>query len=342
MARSYRRMRRMVCASAPAGLLRFTIERARLVDGVLWIGPVLQLSPLHGDDLSRLSQRSGLSEIPDFYGSHHGAHCADLDSVALLAPRHPLDFHALPGLEPMALQRPELRPVHDVRPARWGGAFSRRQTCLVRGIPLLLSDFAFEFPHRTLERSFIRLAGNSRTDQLDCRLTTWSGVRRLFGLRLVWAGGTGGLAAFAPGADTVLHAMPVVSLTDRAIHCRRAASSAEPLQQWGVRGHALGPIYLDNQLLRSPRSWRQKRGWLAPIRILRSAGGGRYCALCSRTMAGQPALPLRLRCQLSDFHRVGEYSSLHSGWRDLEVTGQPHCRAIAEFAGAFVRGHRWR
>src|SRR5713101_4968492 len=151
MARSDSWMRRLVCASTPAGLLCFAVDCAGLVNGVLRIGAGLQLSPLYGDDLPGLSHRSGFSKVPRFNGSYHRPHCADVDFDALLVPGHPVDFYALPGLESLALQRTELRPVHDVRAARRRRSISRGPASVVLRISHLLSDPASELPHRPLE-----------------------------------------------------------------------------------------------------------------------------------------------------------------------------------------------
>ena len=252
MARSHHRMRRMVCAPAPAGLLRFAFEFAGLVDRLLRIGPALQLSPLHGDDLSRLSHRGRFSEISDFHRPYHRPRRADHDSVALLVQRDSMDFYALPHLEPLALQRTELWPVHDVRPARRSHSIHRRPARFVLGISHFLPDFISEFHDRPVERSLVHLARNSRADQLCCSPVAGGGVHRVFDLRLVRTRKTVGLAQPAAGSDAILHAMPVVSLADCVIDRRRPAAPAEPLQQRSVCRHALGPVHLDYQLLCSP------------------------------------------------------------------------------------------
>ena len=222
-------MRRLVCAPAPACLLCFAVERAGLVNRVLRIGPVLQLPALHGDDLSRLSHRGGFSEIPDFYGSHHRPHCADADSVALLVPRPPLDFHALPHLESLALQRTELRLVHDVCPARRRKSVRARSTGALLGLPDFLPDPPSRLSDRPIDRPLVRLARNSGTRQFHRRLTPGSGIPGLFGLRLVWIGGTNRMASPVAGHDTLLHAILMVPLAHCVVHHRGIAASAESL-----------------------------------------------------------------------------------------------------------------
>src|SRR5579862_7852301 len=281
-------MRRMVRASAPACLLRFAFERTGLVNRILWIGPALQLSPLHGDDLSRLSQRRRFSEVPDFHRPHYGADRADPDSVALLVRRYPVDFYALPHLESLALQRSELRPVHDVRPAGRSNPFDCRPASLVLRISDFLPALVSQLLDRAFERSFVHLAGNAGTGQLRCSVSSGSGVRGLFHLRVVATCKPGGLAAPVAGGDAFLHAMPVVSPADGVVYSGGVATSAEPLQQRRVCRHALGSIHLDHQLLCPARSGGQGR--LAAVRLLRGTGGRRDRALCSWTVAGQPAL----------------------------------------------------
>ena len=100
----------------------------------------------------------------------------------------------------MALQRPELRPVHDVRPARRRRPSGCGPTGLVLGISDFVSDPASELPHRSIERSLFVSLGIPN-GSAPCRDGSGSGIPRLFGLRLVRTGTTGGLAAFAAGVD---------------------------------------------------------------------------------------------------------------------------------------------
>ena len=73
----------------------------------------------------------------------------------------------------------------------------------------------------------------------------------LFGVRLVRAGGTAGLAAPASVDHTFFHTVSVVSFAHAIVRGGETATAAEPLQQRSVRHHALGPVSLDHQLLRS-------------------------------------------------------------------------------------------
>src|ERR1700722_5214067 len=115
LARSDRGLWRVVGPAAP-GVVSFPgFKRADMVSRILRAGTVLQLSALHGDDLPRLPPRGRLSQVSDIHGSHHRASRTDSAAVASLAAHSALDFHHLPDLESVALQRPELWTVHDVR-----------------------------------------------------------------------------------------------------------------------------------------------------------------------------------------------------------------------------------
>ena len=252
MARSDRRMRRLVCAPAPAGLLCFAVERAGLVNGVLRIGPVLQLSPLHGDDLSRLSQRGGFSEVPHFYGSHHGPHCADVDSVALLVRAIPWIFTLYLVWSPWHYsgQNYGLFMMFARRGGATPSAAGRRalySAFLISYLILLLSfltgpsnDPLFVSPGIPERISSIAVLALG-VAFVGCSAYGWSGLAEQVGWRRL-----------LPAADPLLHAMPMVSFADRVVPRRGTARSAKPLQQRSVRGHALGPISLDHQLLRPP------------------------------------------------------------------------------------------
>src|SRR5271156_4371003 len=108
-----------VVGSAVADLLLLDrFERACMGGCLLRPGAIFQLSALHGDHLSRLPPRRRLSQIPKLHGAHYGADRADAGAGAFLGSNFALDFYHLFDLEPLALQRPELWVVYDVRAPR--------------------------------------------------------------------------------------------------------------------------------------------------------------------------------------------------------------------------------
>src|SRR6266487_766229 len=104
----------MVGSAAADFVFDAGFERADLGTGVLRPGFLLQLSALHGDDLSRLPPGRGLREVPRLHSSHNGAGGADAVPVACLGSDAAVDLHDLRNVESMALQRAKLRPDDDV------------------------------------------------------------------------------------------------------------------------------------------------------------------------------------------------------------------------------------
>ena len=98
-----RGMRRLVGSFIIARLFFVCREHPHLVDRFLRSRIVLQLSALHGDDLSRVPHPGGLQQIPDLYRPHHAVGGADRGFVACLAARSALDFYDLPVGKPLAL-----------------------------------------------------------------------------------------------------------------------------------------------------------------------------------------------------------------------------------------------
>ena len=104
--------------------------------------------------------------------------------------------------------------------------------------------------------------------------------------------------ATAPGVLAVMHSAQYLWIT--SYYARREASgdgapvTAEASNATGVR-------------------------WL-----FRSARCRRHRVVHSWSVAGEPRFSSRFHGQLSHLHRVGEHSSLHSGWRHLEAARWPH------------------
>src|SRR5580704_15258544 len=115
MARSDGGMRSLVGPALADLLLLDRFERTGLVGCLLRLGAIFQLPALHGDDISRLPSRGRLSQISNLHRTHYGVDRADAGVGAFLGSNIALDFHHLFDLEPVALQRTELRLVYDVR-----------------------------------------------------------------------------------------------------------------------------------------------------------------------------------------------------------------------------------
>ena len=172
-------MRRLVCALASAGLLCFAVERA-MGWSIAFYGLALFFNyPHYMATIYRAYHTSADFQKYRIFTVHITA----LIALTLILShfwfaRHPLDFHSLPHLEPVALQRPELRPVHDVRPARRRSAIRPPDdgpctaAFLISYLILLLS-----FMTGPSNDPLVRLAGNSRADQLRCRPAAWRGIR---------------------------------------------------------------------------------------------------------------------------------------------------------------------
>ena len=73
--------------------------------------------------------------------------------------------------------------------------------------------------------------------------------------------------------------------------------------------------------------------------LFRRVDRWRNCVVYSRTMDRQPGFSLRFHGQLFVVQRVGQYSSLHSGWCDLETARWPHRRAVDQLPPADVEDH---
>src|SRR5258708_7306050 len=110
-------MRGLVRAPAVAGLSVPSVLGVRDFRCILRAGAVRQLSPLHGDDLSRLSHPRGPLQVSRLYDSHH----RDFDRRRSLGPPRtaddPLAVHDLPDVESLALHGTKLWTRHDVRAA---------------------------------------------------------------------------------------------------------------------------------------------------------------------------------------------------------------------------------
>src|SRR5579864_8574162 len=165
MARPDRGVWSVVRAAAAGFVLVAGLERPDLVAVVLCAGPVLQLSALHGDDLPRISSGGRFPKVSRLYRPHHGAGRPYADAVALLAALVALDLHYLSDLEPVALQRAELRPVHDVCPPRGRRAGKSGAKGAVWRVHRVVPDSVPWLPHGHVNGSLVHLDRDSPSHQ---------------------------------------------------------------------------------------------------------------------------------------------------------------------------------
>src|SRR5215469_7531519 len=142
----------MVGTSFATGVFLVGFAYPHLVCRVLCAGAVLQLSALHGDDLPRVSPRSGLPALPHLYGTHRVADADDGSVDSLLGSRTALDLHFVPGGQSLALQRSELRPVHAVRTPGGRQAGTMDPARDLRIVSAIVCNSAGELQHRAFDR----------------------------------------------------------------------------------------------------------------------------------------------------------------------------------------------
>src|SRR5580704_14324446 len=147
MARSRGGMWRVVGSALAAFLFFFRLQDARLVDCFLRSGACLQLSALHGHNLSRLPPCRRFPQISNLHRPYDGSTSSDRTGFALLAGTASLDFHSLSHVESVALQRPKLRPVYDVCPPRRRESQPAGTQRTLRRIYRLISCFVCRLPH---------------------------------------------------------------------------------------------------------------------------------------------------------------------------------------------------
>src|ERR1700685_3789531 len=255
MARSDGRLWSVVCAAPAAFLFCFGYERANLGRRVLCAGVRFQLSALHGDDLPRLPSRRRLPQISCLYGSHHGTIGVDGAVVARVAADSAVGFHDLPDLEPMALQRTELRPVHDVRAARGSATGEGRAARFVWCVCGFVSRIVSGISYRAVVRPAVFVAGNSGGGEPLGAGAAVTGIRCAFGFRAIAFGAGDGMAKTGSVADFIFYAVFVVPAAGGHLADSWHRDSAEPVQHGRAGDHALGAISLDYELLCAPRSF---------------------------------------------------------------------------------------
>src|SRR5579872_6918212 len=139
-----------VVGAAAAVLVSVKHGRTGMVGDVLWAGDFFQLSALHGYAVPRVSHAGRLPEVPAVHGAHHAADCGDVGGFAFLVPGAAVAVHDLPDLEPVALQRTELWPVHDVREAGGREAVRKSAAGAVRGLFVFVPDSGADVSHRSV------------------------------------------------------------------------------------------------------------------------------------------------------------------------------------------------
>src|SRR5882762_3378021 len=182
-----------------------------MVDRALWSRALLQLSTLHGDDLSRLPHTSRLQSVSNLHRPHHAAGSVDGRRIALVVWRFAVAFYAVSLGEPLALQRAELRPLHDVRAPGRSAAHGSCPACPVRGVHPFLFDFAVELSHRTICGSSICLAERPSSFYFKSPAGSPSGVLGMFLFWTLSVGRANRAAQDGAVAYLVFHAVCMVS-----------------------------------------------------------------------------------------------------------------------------------
>ena len=246
-----------------------------------------------------------------------GAGSADPVAVALLGAHAAVDLHHLSDLESVALQRPELRPVHDVRaPRRREPQQSERRALYGAFIASYLVLFLGFHTGPSSDPLFISLGIPLIVSRWE-QIVLGAGFPRALGLRLFAPGAGSRMAKADAVPDAVFVAVSVVSAAGGDVAgLTRTGDSTEPLQHGRAGGDALGAISLDHQLLRAPRgdggAWRRWRP-LAYFGVLVAGGIALFV----------PGPWLASRVFHHDFTAsflifgAGQHSPFHSGRRHL-------------------------
>src|ERR1022692_3146055 len=133
-------MRGVVRAFAAAGLSVYRVQRAGSGRRILRAGAAVQLSALHGHDLSRLPYSRGFREIQDLHHPHYRAAAHHRAVGPWIPAPAAVDLHALPHLESLALHGTELWTLHDVRAAQRRAALAARPQFALRRLHRVLRD----------------------------------------------------------------------------------------------------------------------------------------------------------------------------------------------------------
>src|SRR5208283_3010491 len=264
-------MRSVVRAASAVLIPLRCVERSSMVGGFLRASALFQLPPLYGDHLSRLSSRGRFSKVPHLHRTYHGSACADADLVAFLGSHPAVDLYDLLDLEPVALQRAELRLVHDVRSPRRSDPERLYPPRALRRFHCFLLDPVPGFPHRAFHRSSFHFNRNSRCRQ-PLGANSACGCVCCAGSFWTFAAGSGNrLAQAAAFAHIVLIAVPMVSPAGGDFLNQRSGHSAEPLQFGRASCDAFGAVSLDYELLCPARGLGRERPGLASMGLFRSA-----------------------------------------------------------------------
>ena len=248
-----------------------------------------------------------------------------------------MDLHHLSDVESMALQRTELRSVHDVRAARGSEPDkSTRQALYGAFVVSYLILFLGFHTGKSADPLFVSLgipAGVSRWEQMILGVAFVG----LSAYGLIKLARQTGWRKLVPSL-TLYSSQFLWFLLPAAISLlRRAGNSAEPLQHRRSGGDAFGAVFVDHELLcaagSSGESREKGRDWrpLAYFGVLIVGGIALFVPgpwLASR------AFHHDFTDEFPDLHVPGEHPSLHFGRRDLEAARWTDCSFAAQFAGA--------
>ena len=143
----------------------------------LWAIACIQLSALHGDNLSRIPSTRRLRQVSPLHPARLADHFSGPDIGALVISFDSVDFYALCGVESVALQRSELRTGYDVCPACWRETVVAAKIQLKNDLHIVIRNACHRFSLATVGRPscyFIRIS--IRIDLL-CAMGVFSVVR---------------------------------------------------------------------------------------------------------------------------------------------------------------------
>ena len=161
VARFASRLRRVVGSAPRSRAADGSGAQSRLGHGILSSGHCLQLPAFYGHNLPCVSHPRGLREIQIRHAARNRAAGAYGHCDARLAAIIPLALHSLYLLEPLALLRPELRAINDVRAAQRCRDHRGREALAAWRVCGVVPDAAGQLRNRRLGRSvdpFARIA----------------------------------------------------------------------------------------------------------------------------------------------------------------------------------------
>ncbi len=219
----------MVGSAFAAFVFFHRFQHTRVVDRFLCFGALLQLSALHGHNLPGLPSCRRLPEVSNIHRIYNRAGSADRVTFAFLAGHSSVDIHDLSDLESLALQRTELRPVHDVRRPCRSAPWQGRTPRSLRRLYNVLSYSFSGIPHWSFIGPFVRFAGNS--SGCESLGASWNGrgFPHALSLRFVTSGAGCRVAKTAAMPDTILLPVSVVLAARGYVAYQRNGDPTKPL-----------------------------------------------------------------------------------------------------------------